>query len=80
MNATLFRRRAGGRLAPFLCKVHNFHPFFLKCLCKLTKRNFLKPLDISHPLWYNINVVKGRGKPKLQQGREQKSKKFFKNF
>lgn len=42
MNATLFRRRAGGRLAPFLCKVHNFTSFFRQMFVQLDEKKILK--------------------------------------
>jgi hypothetical protein len=65
---------------PFLCKVLHFTPFFAKCLCKLTKRNFLKPLDILHPLWYNTIVVKGRKVNGKEKPTTATRKKFLKKF
>ena len=58
-GALFFARRAWERHAPFLCKLHNSTHFSAKTLCNLTKRNFLKPIDIFSVLWYNIIVVKG---------------------
>ena len=65
---------AAGSICALLFKLHNF---LTKIPLKFVQIIFPFSIDKYLFLWYNIIVVKGRGKPKSRQGREQKSKKNF---
>ena len=73
---SFLRRGAGGRPAPFCGICTKWRIFRRQTLCKMTNKKFLKSLVKFRTMWYNINVVKGRGKPKSRRGSEQNRKNF----